>query len=348
MSKKWTGPFKFRNIDPGPDPKNPNQIPTVNPRNLIVGQDYLIQHIKEGLPSIFLLHGLSAQQQKALIEKVITRFRGRFVKYITSKDTKLKHENPLMRMPIEPEERVAVFEDVDIISKDDKNIFPEKGIYVIKNTETPTKHVIGTAYLEHPDKSVKDTQFKELIKERKYYTGFDISTWIFAPTISRKIIRNAFNQLVNQPQDPKLSDEDNKLIDFRRDVVSMEGITELMGEYLETDVPQVAARETLDPVPTLNSRFNDERIANAKNINAEYANEQNANEQNANEQNANEQNANQQNVNTRKRGPAEAQLVAREYTEVDGGSRRRKTRRRKMRKNKTRSKRRKHTKRHRK
>jgi gliding motility-associated-like protein len=59
------------------------------------------------------------------------------------------------------------------------------------------------------------------------------------------------------------------------------------------------------------------------------------------------QNANQQN-DTKKRRAATAELVAREYTEVDGGSRRRKTRRRKMRKNKTRSKRRKHTKRHRK
>ena len=317
-------PKKFRNTEA--------IIPTVNPRNLIVGQDYLIQHIKEGLPSIFLLHGLSAKQQKAIIEKVITRFRGRFVKYITSKDTKLKNENPAMMMPIQPNERVAVFEDVDIISGNDKNIFPEKGIYVIKNTETPTKHVIGTAYLEHPDKSVKDTQFKELIKERKYYTGFDISTWMFAPTISRKIIRNTFNQVINQSQDPNLSNEENQLIDFRRDVVAVDFIGDLMGELLGTAKPQVAARETLDSGPTLNSRFNDERITNAKNINAENANEQNANQQNA----------------TKKRRASTAELVEREYTEVDGGSRRRKTRRRKMRKNKTRSKRRKHTKRHRK
>ena len=332
-------PTKFRNTEA--------IIPTVNPRNLIVGQDYLIQHIKEGLPSIFFLHDLSAKQKKAIIEKVITRFRGRFVKHITGKDTNLKHENPAIRMPIEPGERVAVFEDVDIISKDDKNIFSE-GIYVIKNTETKKKHVFGTTYLGDTHKSVKDTQFKELIKERKYYTGFDISTWMFAPTISRKIIRNTFNQVINQSQDPNLSNEENQLIDFRRDVVAVDFIGDLMGELLGTAKPQVAARETLDSGPTLNSRFNDERITNAKNINAENANQQNANEQNANQQNANEQNANQQNANTKKRRAATAELVEREYTEVDGGSRRRKTRRRKMRKNKTRSKRRKHTKRHRK
>ena len=312
-------PTKFRNTEA--------EIPTVNPKKLIVGQDYLIQHIKEGLPSIFLyMDGLSAKQKKDIIEKVITRFRGRFVKYITGNDTNLESENPEYMMPIgmtNDNERVAVFEDVDIISSNDKNIFSD-GIYVIKNTETPKKHVIGTTYREAPDKSVKDTQFKELIKGRKYYTAFDISKWAFAPTISRKIIRNTFNQVINQSQDPNLSNEENQLIDFRRDVVAVDGITNTIAEYLGTEVPEIVPRATLNTNQSaiINSRFNEERMANARNVNAENA--------------------------TRKRNTATAELAAREFTDVDGGSRRRKTRRRKMRKNKTRSKRRKHTKRHRK
>jgi len=225
-------------------------------------------------------------------------------------------------------ERVAVFEDVDIISGNDKNIFSD-GIYVIKNTETPKKHVIGTTYREAPDKSVKDTQFKELIKGRKYYTAFDISKWAFAPTISRKIIRNTFNQVINQSQDPNLSNEENQLIDFRRDVVAVDGITNTIAEYLGTEVPEIVPRATLNTNQSaiINSDYNNARMANAQNVNAEYEKQQNA---------------------TRKRDVATAELVAREFTEVDGGSRRRKTRRHKMRKNKTRSKRRKHTKRHRK
>jgi ribosomal protein L14E/L6E/L27E len=317
-------PTKFRNTEA--------EIPTVNPKKLIVGQDYLIQHIKEGLPSIFLyMDGLSAKQKKAIIEKVITRFRGRFVKYITGNDTNLESENPEYMMPIGmgvENERVAVFEDVDIISGNDKNIFSD-GIYVIKNTETPKKHVIGTTYREAPDKSVKDTQFKELIKGRKYYTAFDISKWAFAPTISRKIIRNTFNQVINQSQDPNLSNEENQLIDFRRDVVAVDGITNTIAEYLGTEVPEIVPRSTLNTNQSaiINSDYNNARMANAQNVNAEYENQQN---------------------DTRKRNTATAELAAREFTDVDGGSRRRKTRRSKMRKNKTRSKRRKHTKRHRK
>jgi hypothetical protein len=317
-------PTKFRNTEA--------EIPTVNPKKLIVGQDYLIQHIKEGLPSIFLyMDGLSAKQKKAIIEKVITRFRGRFVKYITGNDNNLESENPEYMMPIgmtNDNERVAVFEDVDIISGNDKNIFSD-GIYVIKNTETPKKHVIGTTYREAPDKSVKDTQFKELIKGRKYYTAFDISKWAFAPTISRKIIRNTFNQVINQSQDPNLSNEENQLIDFRRDVVAVDGITNTIAEYLGTEVPEIVPRSTLNTNQSaiINSDYNNARMANAQNVNAEYENQQN---------------------DTRKRNTATAELAAREFTDVDGGSRRRKTRRSKMRKNKTRSKRRKHTKRHRK
>ncbi len=317
-------PTKFRNTEA--------IIQTVNPKKLIVGQDYLIQHIKEGLPSIFLyMGGLSAKEKKAIIEKVITRFRGRFVKYITGNDTNLESENPEYMMPIgmsEDNERVAVFEDVDIISGNDKNIFSD-GIYVIKNTETPKKHVIGTTYLEAPDKSVKDTQFKELIKGRQYYTGFNISKWAFAPTISRKIIRNTFNQVINQSQDPNLSDEENQLIDFRRDAVAVDGITNTIAEYLGTEVPEIVPRATLNTNQSaiISSNYNKARMANAQNVNAEYEKQQNA---------------------TRKRNTATAELVAREFTEVDGGSRRRKTKRHKMRKNKTRSKRRKHTKRHRK
>ena len=123
-------PTKFRNTEA--------IIQTVNPRNLIVGQYYLIQHIKEGLPSIFLtLHDLSAKQKKAFLAKVVTRFRGRFVEYITANTPNLESEDPAYTMLIgmtDENERVAVFEDVDIISKDDKNIFSD-GIYVIKNTE---------------------------------------------------------------------------------------------------------------------------------------------------------------------------------------------------------------------
>jgi hypothetical protein len=272
------------------------------------------------------MDGLSAKQKKAIIEKVITRFRGRFVKYITGNDTNLESENPEYMMPIGmgvENERVAVFEDVDIISGNDKNIFSD-GIYVIKNTETPKKHVIGTTYREAPDKSVKDTQFKELIKGRKYYTAFDISKWAFAPTISREFERQTFNQLVNQSQDPNLSEKQNQLIDFRRDVVAIEGITNLISEYLGTDVPEIVPRAILNTNQgaIINSRFNEERMANARNVNQQNA--------------------------TKKRNTATAELAAREFTDVDGGSRRRKTRRRKMRKNKTRSKRRKHTKRHRK
>lgn len=320
-------PTKFRNTTAN--------IPTVNPRNLIVGQYYLIQHIKEGLPSIFLdLYDLSPKQKKAFLAKVITRFRGKFVEYITSNNPNLESEDPAYMMPIgmsNENERVAVFEDVDIISGNDKNIFSD-GIYVIKNTETPKKKVIGTAHREDPNKSIRDTQIKDLIKERKYYTAFDISKWMFAPTKMREFEQQTFNQVVNQSQDPKLSDEENKLTDFRRDVVAVEGITDSIAEYAGTEVPQVAPRATLDPGPTLKSNYNAARIANAQNINAEYANSQNN--------------------DTRKRGPAEAGLPE-EYSEVDGGSRRRKTirrktRRSKMRKNKTRSKRRKHTKRHRK
>ena len=318
-------PTKFRNTEA--------IIPTVNPRTLVVGQEYLIQHIKEGLPSIFLdLYDLSPKQKKAILAKVITRFRGRFVEYITGNTPNLESEDPAYIMPIgmsDENERVAVFKDVDIISGNDKNIFSD-GIYVIKNTETPTptKKVIGTAHRTDPTKSVKDTQFKELFKGRKYYTAFDISKWAFAPTLSIEFERQTFNKLVNQSQDPKLSDEENKLTDFRRDVVSVEGITDSIAEYAGTEVPQVAPRATLDPNLTLDSEFNAARSANARNINAEYA-------------------------NTRKRNTATAELAAREFTDVDGGSRRRKTRRRKtrrskMRKNKTISKRRKHTKRHRK
>jgi hypothetical protein len=275
------------------------------------------------------LHDLSAKQKKAILEKVVTRFRGRFVEYITSNTPNLESEDPAYTMLIgmnDENERVAVFEDVDIISKDDKNIFSD-GIYVIKNTETPTptKKVIGPLHRRDPDKSVKDTQFKELIKGRKYYTAFDISKWAFAPTISREFERQTFNQLVNQSQDPNLSEKQNQLIDFRRDVVAIEGITNLISEYLGTDVPEIVPRAILNTNQgaIINSRFNEERMANARNVNAEYE-------------------------NTRKRNTATAELAAREFTDVDGGSRRRKTRRRKMRKNKTRSKRRKHTKRHRK
>ena len=111
--------------------------------------------------------------------------------------------------------------------------------------------------------------------------------------------------------------------------MAIEGITNLISEYLGTDVPEIVPRAILNSQGAIiNSNYNNARIANAQNINAEYAN--------------------QQNMDTRKRGADNAQLLAREYTEVDGGSRRRKTRRRKMRKNKARSKRRKHTKRHRK
>ena len=314
-------PTKFRNTEA--------IIQTVNPRNLIVGQYYLIQHIKEGLPSIFLdLYDLSAKQKKAILEKVITRFRGRFVEYITGNTPNLESENPTIMMPIgmgNENERVAVFEDVDIISSNDKNIFSD-GIYVIKNTETPTptKKVIGTAYRGQPDKTVKDTQFKELFKGRKYYTGFDTSKWAFAPTLSREFESQTFNQLVNQSQDPNLSDKQNQLIDFRRDVVAIEGITNLISEYLGTDVPEIVPRALLNTNQgaIINSRFNEERMANARNVNQQNA--------------------------TKKRNTATAELAAREFTDVDGGSRRRKTRRSKMRKNKTRSKRRKHTKRHRK
>ena len=314
-------PTKFRNTEA--------IIPTVNPRNLIVGQYYLIQHIKEGLPSIFLdLYDLSAKQKKAILAKVITRFRGRFVEYITGNTPNLESEDPAYIMPIgmsDENERVAVFKDVDIISGNDKNIFSD-GIYVIKNTETPTptKKVIGTAHRTDPTKSVKDTQFKELFKGRKYYTAFDISKWAFAPTKSREFEQQTFNQVVNQSQDPKLSDEENKLTDFRRDVVAIDGITDSIAEYLGTDVPEIVPRAILNSQgPTLDSGFNAARSANARNINAEYA-------------------------NTRKRNTATAELAAREFTAVDGRSKRRKTRRRKMRKNNTRSKRRKHTKRHRK
>ena len=86
-------PTKFRN--------STANIPTVNPRNLVVGQYYLIQHIKEGLPSIFIdLYDLSAKQKKAILAKVITRFRGRFVEYITGNTPNLESEDPAYIMPI--------------------------------------------------------------------------------------------------------------------------------------------------------------------------------------------------------------------------------------------------------
>ncbi len=268
-------------------------IRILKPGKLVKGKYYLIQHKKEGI-----MKGA---------EKFYTRFRGRFVEY------KLGFENILFNI------KLAVFEDIILITGNNtKKYFPSH-VYIVKNLYTKPEAYDRNQY-PVPNFFLAEI---ENSKEYNYKVGFDVDEWDFAPDTGRVDATDlALNYLVNAPQSTNLSRKDNELISLRGTVMSIDGVGNSIAESLGTKLPEPK------PYSVLDQEYNNAR--------------------NANDQNANDQNANQQNANTKKRDTASAKLVEREFTDVDGGSRRRKTRRRKMRKNKTRTKRRKHTKRHRK
>ena len=278
-------------------------IRILKPGKLIKGQYYLIQYKKEGTAKVN--------------EKFYTRFRGRFVEY------KLGFQNILFDI------KLAVFEDIIVITGNNTKKYFTDNIYIVKNLYTNPKAYDKYKY-PRPDFFLADIQNS---KEYNYNLGFDVNEWDFAPDIGRVDATDlALNYLVNARQNTELSRKDNELIALRGTVMSVDGVGNKVSEYLGTKLPE--------PIPyaVLDQEYN----------NARNSNDQNANDQNANQQNANQQNANDQNAYTKKRNTANAELVEREFTDVDGGSRRRKTRRNKMRKNKTRTKRITHTKRKRK
>ena len=277
---------------------------------LVKGKYYLIQHKKEGI-----MKGT---------EKFYTRFRGRFVEY------KLGFENILFNI------KLAVFEDIILITGNNTKKYFPLHVYIVKNLYTKPeaydrdKYPVPHFFLAEIENS----------KEYNYKVGFDVDEWDFAPDIGRVDATDlALNYLVNARQSNNLSRKDNELIALRGTVMSVDGVGNKVSEYLGTKLPE--------PIPysVLDQEYNNARNSNDQNANQQNANQQNTNQQNTNQQNTNNQNANQQNAYTKKRNTATAELAVREFTDVDGGSRRRKTRRRKMRKNKTRSKRRTYTKR---
>lgn len=172
-------------------------IGTVGRFDLVEGKFYIIQHNKEGLKSINPnIKNLTPEQ----INNYITRFRGKFVKYDIGKSSRYPDGIP----GITPSREVAVFENVEIISEDKKDLTDD--IYVIfTDPREGRQHITkGVSWL---DISVADntanrssqTKREKAIKQmllgirRNYKVAFAVNAWTFAESskeLENKMVTN--------------------------------------------------------------------------------------------------------------------------------------------------------------
>lgn len=173
------------------------EIETVGKFDLVEGNTYIIQHKKEGLKSI---NPMDKNITPAEINNYITRFRGKFVKYDIGKSSRYPDGIP----GITPSREVAVFENVEIISKNKRDLTDD--IYVIFTDPREGRQHI-TKGVSWVDISVDDitanrsnqTKYEKAVRtlllgiRSNYKVAFAVNAWTFAPDskeLENKMVTN--------------------------------------------------------------------------------------------------------------------------------------------------------------
>lgn len=276
-------------------------VPTLGKYDLVEGNYYLIQHGKEGLKGITkYAPGTTTEVKDKIVAQIISRFKGRFIRYDIGRSSKYPDGLPGY---LTPGREVAVFDKVEIISGDDKRFFTDD-VYVIK----PSRGIMTTF---DSARIAANGMLREITNPANQ-TAFATTTWTFANDTLRnnadRLADTTLHGLANTPMDPNLTEEENNLIALRGTVMSTDGVGNNISGYLGREMPDVK------PYKVLHEEFLKKDPYNYK--------------------------GNKVNVDE-------------PFSEVDGGSKRRKNRTRrnktrKARRNKTSSRKRKNTKRYRK
>jgi hypothetical protein len=210
-------------------------IRTVNYSDLIPGKVYLIQHSREGPQS----------------QDYNTRFRGKFVRYEVGKQ--IGDPTGIRNLP--QNLQVALFEDVEIISKNKEEI--PYDIWIVSENPTSKKiraksltaYMINDAYHNADDAipnadddededdnddddlnnyiTISDAtrQMLEDIRNNNGQIAFDVNNWTFAESfkeLENAMKQNILNHLGNDGPNPKDTREQQQL-QIRRQQVFQEG-----------------------------------------------------------------------------------------------------------------------------
>lgn len=180
-------------------------IPTVGKYDLVVGKTYIIQHSKEGLKSINTRLKLNPEE----INKYYTRFRGKFVKYDIGRSEKY----PDGIQDISPSREVAVFENVEIISKNKTRLTDD--IYVLfRDPREGRQHIVkgfnwvtfSTRILDRNINIPQEDQYSTAVRQlllgikRHYNVAFAVNTWTFAESakeLEDDMKSNIFSHMAN-------------------------------------------------------------------------------------------------------------------------------------------------------
>lgn len=207
-------------------------LETVGKLDMEPGNTYFIQHSKEGLKSI---EPKNKNITPAQINDYITRFRGKFVKYDVGKT----ESNP-NGIPGISNRQVAVFEDVEILSKDKKDLTDD--IYVIfTDPREGRQHMIkgvnwlDIAEVDNTANRSPKTKYEKAVKQlllgirRNYKVAFAVGTWSFAAAdLQKDIERRTLGHLVN----------DRNTNELQNDVFQsgLEGPAGIVAEYLGSEI----------------------------------------------------------------------------------------------------------------
>ncbi len=214
-------------------------VPTMDKYDLVEGNNYLIQHGKEGLKSVTkYAPGTTTETKDKIVAQTITRFKGRFVRYDIGMSNKYPNGLPGY---LTPGREVAVFDQVEIISGPGKRFFTDD-IYVIK----PSRGIMTTFDVARIDKS---GMLREIANPENQ-TAFATSTWLFANDTQKNAVEGlesgTFYKLANTPKNPNLSQEENNKINVRRQAFSVDEVRNKVSEYLGKDEPEIVPYSELD------------------------------------------------------------------------------------------------------
>jgi hypothetical protein len=190
------------------------KIETIGKFDMEPGNTYLIQHSKEGLKSI---NPYDKNITREEIDDYNTRFRGKFVKYDVGKSSRYPDGIP----GITPSREVAVFENVEIISKNKSELTDD--IYVIFTDPREGRQHI-TKGMSRVDLSLADntanrddqTKHEKAIKRMllgirsNYKVAFAVNAWTFADSaadVQKDIESRTLEHLVNDRNTNKLQNK---------------------------------------------------------------------------------------------------------------------------------------------
>ena len=207
------------------------EIKTLGQFDLIEGRFYLIQHNREGTNA---LDPLNSQMSQAQINNYNTRFRGRFVRYDSGKS--IEHPNGIIGLS--SVRQVAVFEDVEIVSKNKQSLTDDVYILSIHPENGTIRGKSWVAFMINDGNRRTATSAVEIFLQEirnNNKVAFAIDSWTFAESskeLENKMVEKLLVHMGYDNPNPNDSDREQNLTKLKGKIFSEIGMASTIGDAI--------------------------------------------------------------------------------------------------------------------